>query len=67
MGIYKITIINKGIKIQYDIFVVPGNRPALLGMPHCQRLHLPSINHITTDADQNGRQVNEQTKQVKKK
>ena len=33
MEVWKVTIINKGIKFQYSFFVVLGNGPALLGIP----------------------------------
>ena len=44
LGMCKVTISNEGIEYQYNFFVVPGNEPALLGMPDCEWLQLLSIN-----------------------
>ena len=44
------TLINKDIEYRSYFFVVPGNRPALLGMPECESMQLQSINcHMTND------------------
>ena len=44
---------------------MPGNVPALLGMPDCERLQQLKIKLPTSEQEQ--RQVNEQTKQGKSK
>ena len=44
IGICRLTLIDKDIEYQYSFFVVPGNGPALLGMPDCEGLQLLSIN-----------------------
>ena len=36
MGVYKVNIINKCINYLCSFFLVPGNRPALLGMSDCK-------------------------------
>ena len=36
--ICKVTIYNEGIENGCNSFVVPGNRPASLGMPDCEKL-----------------------------
>ena len=45
-----------------QFFVVLGNGPALLGIPDCERQQL-----LTTNDQQKGRQIFEQTKQCKSK
>ena len=35
-GISRVAVINKGIKYQWNFFVVPGNGPTLLGIPDCK-------------------------------
>ena len=65
MGVGIITMTNKGIAYWCHFCVVPGNWPALLGIPDCERLQLLSINLQTTNDQQMGIQINEQTKQVK--
>ena len=52
MGIYEIAVINKGIAYQCNFFVVPGNAPALLGMPNYEWLQLLSVNCETTNNQQ---------------
>ena len=61
MDICRVTLINKGIKYWYNLFLVPGNGAALLGMLDCECLQLLSINCQIT----NNLQINEQTKQSK--
>ena len=53
MGVCRVAIITKGIMFQCSFFVVPGNRPELLGMPDCERLQLLSINCNTMNDEQN--------------
>ena len=60
----RIIIINKDIKYQCSVFIVPGNGPVLIGMPDCWQLQLLSIN-IQTTSDYCKCQINEQTRQEK--
>ena len=63
IGICDVTLAHKGIKYQCSFFSVSRNGPALLSIPDCQRFQLLSINCNITEADNNKRQVNEQSKQ----
>ena len=67
MGLCIVVIINKGIEYQCNFFVGPWHGPALLGMPDCERLQMLSTNCWSTNGQQEGRQINEQTKQDKSK
>ena len=63
MGVCKVNIINKDIRYSSSFFVVPGNRPALLGMPDCERLQLLSIKCQTMSNTSKLKCINEQIKQ----
>ena len=67
IGIWRVTIINKSIKFQCIFSVMPGNGPALLGMPECERLQLLSINCSPRNDKQKERQINEQMRKVQDK
>ena len=67
MGVYGITIINKGPVFQCSFFVVQGNYLALLGIPDCDILQLLSINCHTLNDEQKGGQINKQPTKVQGK
>ena len=62
MGICKVIIINKGLGVQCNFFVVPESRSTLLGMSDCKILELLSINCGTMIADQHGIKQKKQDK-----
>ena len=53
MDICYVAVVNKSIKYRCSFIVVPGNRPALLGMPNCDWVKLLTMNCQTADDTQN--------------
>ena len=53
----------KNDELPYSLYVVPGNSPALRGMPDCKKLQILSVNFNTIEQSYRNISVNEQSKQ----
>ena len=67
MDICHITVLNKCFEYQCSFFVVPGNRPALLGMPGCEWLKLLTVNFQTQMTNTKSDKLMKKPKQDKSK